>query len=351
MAQHFLPAPALAGTRQYRIGKVSIDKRISMRSSRLVLGGAIAVIGLAVIFLLGTIQAISMIDEKSVDSEVQRATIAVDLVQQSGASVDSVMAQKIGHDYVLGDTRLAPPADLGAAEVFVPVAGTSLVLAWTPHKLGSETANIVAPVRITAAVLVLSGVLLILYRLYRLACDLDSRRRVARDLASRDSLTGLLNRRGFMEKLEAGFAEGGAQALLYLDLDDFKQVNDRYGHAAGDQLLQCVAQRLTHIVGPADAVARLGGDEFVVIRASATSPAELAEFASLIHSRVTLPYGLGDVEARVGLSIGIARRTAPMHHAEDLLASADAALYRAKDVEAVAFTFAEELVEGLPKAA
>jgi len=116
-------------------------------------------------------------------------------------------------------------------------------------------------------------------------------------------------------------------------------------------LLNCVGQRLQHIAGPDDAVARLGGDEFVILRCSATSPRELEEFAALIHSRITLPYGLGDVEAQVGLSIGIATRTLHMFSPDDLVGSADAALYRAKDIEGMRYAFAEQLAEGLPKAA
>jgi diguanylate cyclase (GGDEF)-like protein len=261
------------------------------------------------------------------------------------------VAQRLGRDYVLADAHLVQPSDIARQEAFVPVAGTSLVLAWTPRRFGSETAITVAPLRITAVGGVLAAVLFILFRLYRLARDLEQRRRAARDLATRDVLTGLINRRGFSETLDTAFATCVPMSLLYLDLDRFKQVNDRYGHATGDELLKCVAQRLTHLAGPDDCVARLGGDEFVLLRRGPTSRAELTELASRIHNRIGLPYGLGDVEAEIGLSIGIASRNEHMLDADDLVAGADAALYRAKSIEGVPIAFAEELVVGLPKAA
>ena len=351
MAQHFLLEPAAAGARQFRVTQQSQDARYELRSSRLVLAGIVGVLVMTLIFVWGTLSSISSIDNKAIEAERDRAMIAVGLLQRSGAAMDSVMARKIGRDYRLVDAHLSRPAAVESDETFVPLADTSLVLAWTPRRFASETALSVAPIRVTAAVTTLLIVIFIMLRLYRLARDLEARRRVARDLATRDPLTGLANRRGFNEALDAGFAAGGPMSLLYLDLDRFKQVNDRYGHAIGDELLNCVAQRLLHIAGPDDCVARLGGDEFVLLRRSAASRTDLIELASRIHQRVTFPYGLGDVEADVGLSIGIASRSDNMRDACDLVASADAALYRAKAIDGVPFAFAEELARGLPKAA
>jgi len=351
MAQHFLLRPVAAGARQFQVRQPSQDVRYELRSSRLVLAGIIGVVALTGIFLWGTVLAVRGIDERAVNVERDRAMVAIGLMQQAGTAMDSVMAHKLGRDYMLAEAHLARPADVKSPEVFVPLAGTSLVLAWTPRRLGSETAVEVAPIRIAAGLGVLGAVIFILFRLYRLARDLEARRRDARDLATRDVLTGLVNRRGFTETLDAGFGTGVPMSLLYLDLDRFKQVNDRYGHATGDELLKCVAQRLAHLAGPDDCVARLGGDEFVLLRRGPVSRTELTELAGRIHHRITLPYGLGEVEAEVGLSIGIATRNEHMLDADDLVAGADAALYRAKSIEGVPFAFAEELVVGLPKAA
>ncbi|HEY9012900.1 MAG TPA: GGDEF domain-containing protein [Devosia sp.] len=351
MAQHFLLTPAMAGSRQYRAGTLSTDRKVTLQSSRLVLGGVLGVVGLTAIFLWGTLTAIQLLDQKSVDAERERAMVAVGIAQQDGALIDGTTAVTVGQHYLLTGARLASPDSLGPQETSVPLAGTSDVFAWTPRKLGSETAGTLAPIRVTSALLVFGCVLFILNRLYRLARELDTRRRAARDLATRDALTGLANRRGFREALDAAFAGPDQLALFYLDLDGFKQVNDRYGHATGDHLLNCVAQRLAHLAGPDGHVARLGGDEFVVLRRGPASRAELTELATRMHQRVCLPYGLGEVEAEVGVSIGIAVRSGNMLEADDLVAGADAALYRAKSIDGTPFAFAEELVAGFPKAA
>ena len=351
MAQHFLLEPVAAGARQFRVAQQSQEALHELRSSRLVLAGIIGVIFMTAIFVWGTLNAIHGIDGKSIESERDRAVIAVGLLQQSGTAMDSVMARKIGRDYVLADAHLSRPVDVKGTETFVPLANTSLVLAWTPRRFATEIAASIAPIRVGAAGTALVAVIFIMIRLYRLARDLEVRRRVARELATRDPLTALANRRGFNEALEEGFASGAPMSLLYLDLDRFKQVNDRYGHAVGDELLNCVAQRLVHIAGPDDCVARLGGDEFALLRPRAASRAELTELASRIHQRITLPYGLGEVEAEIGLSIGVASRSDTMCDARDLVASADAALYRAKAIDGTPFAFAEELARGLPKAA
>jgi len=352
MAQHFLLSPAQAGSHSALDGASRRDnRRLFGTPSQLVVAGGIGIIILTIFFLMATFNAVRVMDDLAIQTERDRAAIAVGLAQQSGRAVDSVIAGKIGRDYLLNGVRLARPGQLAAEEISIPVAGSSLVLTWTPRRLGSETFVLVAPYRIVAGGLCSLGLLFILFRLYKLARDLEARRRAARELASRDPLTGLANRRGFMEALDAGFNAGKGLSLLYLDLDDFKQVNDRYGHATGDQLLLCVAQRLAHVLGGSDHLARLGGDEFVILRKGPTTHQDLVELAKRIHARVTLPYGLGDIEAAVGLSIGIATRTANMHHSSDLVAAADAALYRAKAIDGTPFAFAEELVEGLPKAA
>ncbi|RYG87750.1 MAG: GGDEF domain-containing protein [Alphaproteobacteria bacterium] len=303
MAQHILLAADTAGARQYRIGQQSLDARYELRSSRLVLAGIVGIIVLAGIFLVGSIYAVQGIDNRAISAERDRAMIAVGLLQQAGVAMDSVSAQKLGRDYVLQGAHLSPPANVEPDETFVPLAGTALVLAWTPRRLGSETAVSVAPMRVAASVGILAAVIFIMFRLYRLARDLEVRRRDARDQATRDPLTALVNRRGFSEALDAAFAAGTPMSLLYIDLDRFKQVNDRYGHAIGDELLTCVAQRLGHLAGPDDCVARLGGDEFVLLRRGPASQDELGELAGRIHQRISLPYGLGEVEAEIQIAV------------------------------------------------
>jgi diguanylate cyclase (GGDEF)-like protein len=165
--------------------------------------------------------------------------------------------------------------------------------------------------------------------------------------ANEDRLTGLLNRRGLEAELAKalGGRNGGPlrPAVVYLDLDGFKAVNDRYGHEAGDQLLTTVARRLVSTVRPGDAVSRLGGDEFVVVLQRMTSDAEVAAVVDRLRTAVSAPIDLGGVEVRVGASLGAS--LAPEDGVADvgaLLESADAAMYRNK--AAVGRTDAEALV-------
>jgi diguanylate cyclase len=152
-------------------------------------------------------------------------------------------------------------------------------------------------------------------------------------LARHDSLTGLLNRTGFVDALERKLAAGGRQksaALLFLDLDSFKPINDTFGHQAGDRLLQLVAERLRHTLSAADVIARLGGDEFVVLADDLTPEQALAVGERLITG-VTRSYELGEgIRGNVGVSIGLAMSPEHGTEAEMLLSIADAALYEAK---------------------
>lgn len=152
-------------------------------------------------------------------------------------------------------------------------------------------------------------------------------------LARHDSLTGLLNRTGFVEALERQLTCGSHEksvALLFLDLDNFKPINDTFGHQAGDRLLQLVAERLRHTLSAADTIARFGGDEFVVLADDLTREQALAVGQRII-SAVMTPYELGEgIRGNVGVSIGLAMSPEHGTEAEMLLAIADAALYEAK---------------------
>jgi diguanylate cyclase (GGDEF)-like protein len=147
-------------------------------------------------------------------------------------------------------------------------------------------------------------------------------------LAHIDELTGLANRRAFMSQLDAAVATGPG-ALLFLDLDGFKQVNDTLGHAAGDELLTAVAARLANCARSGDTVARLGGDEFVVLLRGIADPTRLEERASMVREAFAHPLALSSVVTPAGASIGVTRY-ARGEPTEDVLRRADAAMYEAK---------------------
>ena len=150
-------------------------------------------------------------------------------------------------------------------------------------------------------------------------------------LASFDDLTGLANRRRFREKLDAGLSAKADPpvAVLCLDLDGFKAVNDRHGHAMGDELLRMFAERLRSLLRNADICARLGGDEFAVAVFELGEQAVLGAARRMIFE-LSQPYSAHGFVLEVGVSIGIAIAGAPGRSAEDLLKGADTALYRAK---------------------
>jgi diguanylate cyclase (GGDEF)-like protein len=163
-------------------------------------------------------------------------------------------------------------------------------------------------------------------------------------LARHDVLTGLPNRSLFEERIEqamAGAVRGAAFAVLFLDLDRFKAINDTLGHQAGDALLRSVAARLLESVRDIDTVARLGGDEFVVLQVGLESPADAADLAQRIIDVIAVPYDLDGQSAEIGVSIGVEFSTQEPVSADTLIKNADLALYIAKSEGRGIFRFFE----------
>ncbi|MEB0139407.1 MULTISPECIES: sensor domain-containing diguanylate cyclase [unclassified Undibacterium] len=153
-------------------------------------------------------------------------------------------------------------------------------------------------------------------------------------LAHHDSLTGLPNRRAFMHGLRQSIALALRQnrqlALLYVDLDGFKAVNDQYGHALGDNFLIQVAQRLKHLVREADQIGRIGGDEFVLLMSDCDERAKAVLIAEKLIAELSRPFVLDQVFVVVGASIGIAMFPEQANEIDALMMQADAAMYAAK---------------------
>ncbi|NWA59310.1 cyclic di-GMP phosphodiesterase [Pantoea sp. B9002] len=153
-----------------------------------------------------------------------------------------------------------------------------------------------------------------------------------RVLANTDTVTGLPNRNAIHQQISLALelANGSQTGVVYLDLDNFKKVNDAYGHMFGDQLLQAVSLAILSCLGKDQTLARLGGDEFVVL-AEHTSQAALEAMASRILERLRQPFRIGLIEVYSGCSIGIA--LAPLHgeDRESLIRNADTAMYHAKE--------------------
>jgi diguanylate cyclase (GGDEF)-like protein len=154
--------------------------------------------------------------------------------------------------------------------------------------------------------------------------------------ATHDDLTGLANRAALTERLAASFSQDKQartrnEGLLFIDIDDFKDVNDSLGHEGGDALLVQLAERIRSSVRSGDLVARLGGDEFaVVVMDNDDGTPTTGPVAERIYEALSEPFVIGGRPLRVSLSIGAAQRTPETADVRELLRQADSAMYRAK---------------------
>jgi diguanylate cyclase (GGDEF)-like protein len=183
----------------------------------------------------------------------------------------------------------------------------------------------------------------------------DERQELQGDLAHQafhDALTGLGNRAQFLTALRSRATDGiprGLTAVLFIDLDGFKGVNDAMGHAAGDQLLEVVAQRLMASIRPHDSLARFGGDEFTLLLEQISAPAEAEAVARRVTARVQEPIVIDGVTVSVSASIGVAFGDAGTD-GEAMLREADAAMYRGKAIGRGAIVVSTRLARQLDAA-
>jgi diguanylate cyclase (GGDEF)-like protein len=211
------------------------------------------------------------------------------------------------------------PSDLGhGAGVVAFAAASALVLAFVPP--GDTRTIAVGP-----ALLALTAATIRLVLALRTARDAAEAFR----LSLTDDLTGLPNRRAVVARLDAALAGGEQVALMLIDLDGFKEVNDALGHSAGDAILQLVATRLQQAAGPQVLVARLGGDEFALVHSGDTD-ARLLERADELRLVIGRPTEIDGIELRPDCSIGVSRSCTPPCDSGDLLRRADIAMYQAK---------------------
>ena len=167
-------------------------------------------------------------------------------------------------------------------------------------------------------------------------------------MAHHDALTDLANRVLLNDRLEYALGRvqhGEMVAVHHLDLDQFKAVNDTFGHPCGDKLLRTVAERLRALVGEADTIARMGGDEFVIVQATIADPADATSLAQGVIDALSEPYDIDGQQAVIGVSIGISVGPGDGSNPDKLLRNADLALYRAKSDGRGTFRFFEPVMD------
>ena len=263
--------------------------------------------------------------------------------------LDSTFLQDLAAAYLLEGVRFARTNDLASGEQSYPLrnaAGASVgYFIWRPVLPGSTILSDLGPLFGIGSLLVGIAVLLLMRSLRGACTELVVSEAHSKHLAFHDVLTGLPNRAYFDDRLEKYLSDvrggSGQLALLFLDLDQFKEVNDTFGHAVGDALIREVTAQLSAVISPGDELARMGGDEFAVIK-RASSKEEVLGFCALLAATVGRPFEINGLKVAVGVSIGVAMAPEAGTDRGELARKADIALYRAKKSTTERFRFFNE---------
>ncbi|MEO8758719.1 MAG: GGDEF domain-containing protein [Devosia sp.] len=307
-------------------GRQDADARALQQLTLLILGGLVSTILILIFLVVAALQAVNLIDTATREREhlqVERS------VASAPGGINEITLDAMARTLDLDDARITTLSQAGSTDLTIGIGGDR-VIAWTPHLFGTRTFGILAPTRILAGAIFTLIVALIGWRVHIIGRRLDRRRALATQLAVTDALTGLSNRMAFDTELDrrlvTPLAGAPSFALLLADLDDFKAINDRFGHAFGDLVLQTVGYRLRDAAQPDDLVARIGGDEFAIMCPAGRVDAVLAD----LLLRMAEPIEIDGYSVVVSASIGVARQRDFPGAATRLTQAADSALYRAK---------------------
>jgi diguanylate cyclase (GGDEF)-like protein len=230
--------------------------------------------------------------------------------------------------------RVGPPIVSAAVATLVLTNFAMVMLAQRAGGPGGDLFAAIWPVALTSTVAVVLVMSFLFKSIADLVAELEVREADAQHQALHDALTGLANRALLEDRLGQALhrhrRSGEQVALLMLDLDHFKQVNDTLGHPAGDELVRQVGSRLRGLLRDTDTVARIGGDEFAIVQAHPKGEADVRRLCERIIETIREPFQLGGREARVGVSIGAVFASEDAATATELLRQADITMYRAK---------------------
>ena len=268
----------------------------------------------------------------------------------TGIPVANSVIKTFSDRFLLHDAHIevVKPDQLSSADAQAVLGragdGRRILLRWEPRKPGEELLRSATPMLAAAVIAAAIGSFLLFRITRRAAKKLLLSEAEAKHLALHDPLTGLANRTLFTDRLIHAHAilrrKPGHLGVLCIDLDRFKEVNDSYGHDAGDQLIREVARRLKTICRETDTICRLGGDEFAVIQPD-TTPAGAATLAQRVVEGLSGEVDLSIGRAELSCSVGVAVVSDAEQGQAELLRQADVALYRAKEAGRGRFCFFE----------
>ena len=252
--------------------------------------------------------------------------------------LDKALLNALSQRYLIDNPRFSLSSAANPDEIVLPLpvedtAGSPIHLIWRPERPGSTIVGIVGPVALIALAAVALLTTFLVSRLRRSIAELREIEAQSHQLAYHDVLTGLPNRTMLKSDLQSALdrsAHGARIAILAVNLNRFKQVNDTHGHVAGDKLICEFASRLSRITRPTDVTARLSGDEFVIIQDGVRDRHDVKDLCARIFEITSQPFDIVGNKVFIGVSIGVV--LAPDHGNDyaDLMRKADIALYYAK---------------------
>ncbi len=252
--------------------------------------------------------------------------------------LDEEAIRRLGARLSVKDLRFAPPAS-EPTKIGISLAGpdgaAAAHIVWVPDRPGDPILDRLLPIAVFSALAIVIFAWLAFVHVTRVTDNMLKSEERAQHLAGHDTLSGLPNRLRFIEHLSALLArcetDGGGLAVLFIDLDKFKEINDTYGHAAGDEVLVGCAERMASQLRANDVLARFGGDEFAVIQTGVKSAHDAELLARRLIDAIRPAFHIGEAEAYVGASIGVALAPENGKDAAELMRLADIAMYRAKN--------------------
>ena len=311
---------------------------------RLVLLCAVGLVVAAILLVTTALQVVQSLDQADLAAERQRAANAIDAMTEIHGPLSESDAIALGRAASLRDAHLSHGRNTTARVEQIPlVAGqgpSGSYLTWTRSAMAEQVFLRFAPIRLPIIGAMLVLVLGVMFKLRQIVADIERQRRLAFQQSRSDVVTGLANRLAFETALDELAAAPAPFAIVLFDLDRFKEINDLYGHAAGDEVLRTVGIRLSRLLQAGDVLARLGGDEFGLLSTGRFDKTALTALAQRCIASIERPIQLMGRPVTVGVSLGIVPAGARPLPPAALMAAGDAALYDAKAIAGSSFRFA-----------